>query len=66
MPLWVGTLRVMACCRGELPVESLKLLHRKAQLLETLLGSLVPVSMDDLADDSTVFSHFCLQSCLVR
>lgn len=48
---------VVACCRGELPVESLKLLHKKAQLLETLLGSLVPVSMDDLADDSKVTSH---------
>lgn len=45
---------VVAARRGGLLVEEVKLLHRKAQLLETLLGRLVPVCMGDLAGKTMV------------
>lgn len=46
----------MVCCyRSVASTEEVIALHVKAQLLQTLLGSLVPVSMADLGDDDQVW-----------
>ena len=46
----------MYCYRSVALTEEVNALHDKAQLLQTLLGSLVPVSLADLEDDHQVWT----------
>ena len=46
----------MYCYRSMALTEEVVALRVKAQLLQTLLGSLVPVSMADLKDDDQVWA----------